>query len=166
MLSADAFLAVVDATPLVAMDLVLVRGGTEVLLGLRNNRPAQGSWFVPGGRIRKNEPMQAALARVAQDELGLNVAALPHPPVHMGAYEHFYDDCFAVDVGVSTHYVVMGNLLQLPTGFALPLADTQHAELRWWTLAEARASDLVHRFSRDYFGSELLLNSELLAQAA
>ena len=150
MLSAETFLTVVAATPLLAMDLVAVRGGTEVLLGLRNNRPAQGCWFVPGGRIRKNEPMQTALARVAQDELGLDLAALPHLPLHMGAFEHFYHDCIAGDVGVSTHYVVMGNLLQLPAGFALPQADAQHAELRWWPLAEARAAATVHRFTKDY----------------
>lgn len=77
MLSKDVFLGVVDAAPLVAMDLVVVRGGNEILLGLRNNRPAQGFWFVPGGRIRKNETMQSALARVAHDELGLRVADLP-----------------------------------------------------------------------------------------
>ena len=70
MLDFDTFLGVVNHTPLVAVDLVLVRGGQEVLLGLRNSRPAQGFWFVPGGRILKNEPRQAALARVAQDELG------------------------------------------------------------------------------------------------
>ncbi|MDP2000518.1 MAG: hypothetical protein Q8K22_13130 [Rhodoferax sp.] len=55
MLDFDTFLDVVNHTPLVAVDLVLVRGGHEVLLGLRNNRPAQGFWFVPGGRILKNE---------------------------------------------------------------------------------------------------------------
>jgi colanic acid biosynthesis protein WcaH len=48
---------------------VLVRGGNELLLGLRNNRPAQGSWFVPGGAIRKGEPRAAALQRVAAREL-------------------------------------------------------------------------------------------------
>ena len=42
MLDFDTFLDVVNHTPLVAVDLVLVRGGHEVLLGLRNNRPAQG----------------------------------------------------------------------------------------------------------------------------
>lgn len=163
MLSAEAFLSVVDATPLVAMDLVVVRGGTEILLGLRNNRPAQGFWFVPGGRIRKNETMQAALARVAHDELGLQLAQLPQPPVHMGAFEHFYTDCFAGDVGVSTHYVVMGNLVHLPAGAELAVADTQHSALRWWPLAEAHASDVVHRFTKDYLDALLLSKQELLA---
>ena len=162
-LDGEVFLSLVDNAPLVAMDLVVVRGGTEILLGLRNNRSAQGFWFVPGGRIRKNESMQNALARVAQDELGLALAALPQPPVHMGAFEHFYADCFAGDVGVSTHYVVMGNLVQLPAGTELAAADTQHSDLRWWPLAEALASDQVHRFTKDYVDAILLSKKKLLA---
>lgn len=163
MLSADAFLGLVAAMPLVAMDLVIVRGGTEVLLGLRNNTPAKGQWFMPGGRIRKNESMQAALARVAQDELGLDLATLPRPPVHMGAFEHFYPDSFAGDVGVSTHYVVMGNLVQLPASTELTAADAQHSTLRWWPLGEAHASEEVHRYTKDYLDTLLLSNAELLA---
>lgn len=150
MLSKERFLGVVDAAPLVAMDLVVVRGGTELLLGRRNNRPAQGWWFVPGGRIRKNEPMHAALTRVARDELGLDLASLPAPPEHLGAFEHFYDDCFAGDVGVSTHYVVMGNLLQLPAGTELAAADAQHSGVRWWPLQDAARAADVHRFTKDY----------------
>jgi colanic acid biosynthesis protein WcaH len=159
----DEFLELVDAAPLVAMDLVVVRGGTEILLGLRNNRPAQGFWFVPGGRIRKNEPMQAALARVAADELGLALADLPVTPRHIGAFEHFYTDCFAGDVGVSTHYVVMGNLVQLPAGTELAVADAQHSDLRWWPLAEAQTSEQVHRFTKDYVDALLLSKEKLLA---
>ena len=160
MLSADTFLSVVSATPLVAVDLVLVRGGCEMLLGLRNNRPAQGFWFVPGGRILKNEPIQAALARVAANELGLQLAVMPHTPTLMGAFEHFYPDCFAgsaENVGVSTHYVVLGHLLQVPANFALPGFDAQHAELRWWPLADALTSEVVHRFTKDYANSFSLL---------
>ena len=80
MLNADIFLDLVARTPLVAVNLVLVRGGSEVLLGLRNNRPAQGFWFVPGGRIRKNEPLQSALARVADTELPGSTAIWPKFP--------------------------------------------------------------------------------------
>ena len=160
MLSAEAFLSVVSATPLVAMDVIVVRGGTEVLLGLRNNRPAQGFWFMPGGRIHKNETMQDALARVAQAELGLQISALPAPPVHLGAFEHFYDDCFAGDVGVSTHYVVMGNLVQLPGGTELAVADNQHSDLRWWPLQEAFESADVHRYTKDYVQVLLRMQSQ------
>ena len=150
LLDAEKFLGLVDAAPLVAMDLVLVRGGSEILLGQRNNRPAQGFWFVPGGRIRKNEPMQQALARVAREELGLDLACLAQEPEHMGAFQHFYGDCFAGDVGVSTHYVVMGNLVRLPKDALVAVADAQLSALRWWPLDEAMGSEEVHRFTKDY----------------
>lgn len=150
MLDAETFLQVVASTPLVAVDLVVVRGDTELLLGQRNNRPAQGCWFVPGGRVRKNERLQEALARVAREELGLDMATLTQPPLALGAFEHFYDDCFAGDVGVSTHYVVLGMLLRLPAGTELAAADAQHSGVRWWSLEEAGQAAHLHPYTRDY----------------
>ena len=55
LLDEDSFRAAVAAVPLVSIDLVVRRANGDVLLGLRNNRPAQGQWFVPGGRIRKGK---------------------------------------------------------------------------------------------------------------
>jgi len=139
----------VRGLPLVSVDLVLVRGGTEILLGLRTNRPAQGSWFVPGGRILKDEPRADALKRVAARELGIaDVAGLK--PQLLGVFEHFYPDCFAGDIGVSTHYVVIAHRIDVPLGFEVPGCDNQHAELRWWPIAEAAANTDVHRYTRDY----------------
>lgn len=157
MLTHENFLNVVDAAPLVAVDLMVVRAGTDVLLGLRNNRPAQGFWFVPGGRIRKNESLKLALKRVMGNELGLQPNALPRSPQALGAYEHFYDDCFAGDVGVSTHYVVVCYLVHVPADFELPQADAQHAELRWWPLADAHVDDSVHHYTRNYLNILSLL---------
>ena len=149
MIERQRFIEIVRDTPLVSVDLVLVRGGTEILLGLRNNRPAQGSWFVPGGTIRKNEPRAEALQRVAARELQIaDVLALR--PQLLGVFEHFYPDCFAGDIGVSTHYVVVAHRIDVPAGFGIPGGDDQHRSLRWWPLAEAAASDAVHRYTRDY----------------
>ena len=143
------FVELVRGLPLVSVDLVLVRGGTEILLGLRTNRPAQGSWFVPGGRILKDEPRADALKRVAARELGIaDVAGLK--PQLLGVFEHFYPDCFAGDIGVSTHYVVIAHRIDVAPDFDVPGCDNQHAELRWWPIAEAAANTDVHRYTRDY----------------
>ena len=151
------FTTVVAASPLVSMDLVLVRDQREVLLGLRSNRPAQGYWFVPGGRIYKSERMQAALQRIAQTELGLGDALGRGQvrPQWLGSYEHFYDDSFSGQPGVSTHYVVLAHVLHVPAGFEPPSRDAQHQDWRWWPLAEAARSEQVHRFSRDYLTGDL-----------
>jgi colanic acid biosynthesis protein WcaH len=153
LLDNQTFAKVVAATPLVSVDLVMVRGGSEVLLGLRNNRPAQGFWFVPGGRILKNESIQAALIRIAEKELGLGtlLASGECKPSFHGAYEHMYEDCFAGDIGISTHYVVLAYKLEVTSDFALPVADEQHAELKWWPNEDALTSDVVHQYTKNYF---------------
>ncbi len=151
-LSPDQFSQACAALPLVSLDFCLTRpspSGPELLLGLRNNRPAQGWWFVPGGRILKNEKRADALTRVAARELGIaDIHALK--PSFLGPFEHFYDDCFAGDNGVSTHYVVLGHRIDVPAGFEIPGSDDQHEALRWWPIAEALGSDRVHRFTQDY----------------
>jgi colanic acid biosynthesis protein WcaH len=53
-LQAESFSQSCSALPLISLDLCLTRPssqGPELLLGLRNNRPAQGVWITPGGRI-------------------------------------------------------------------------------------------------------------------
>jgi colanic acid biosynthesis protein WcaH len=143
------FVELVRDLPLVSVDLVLVRDGREVLLGLRTNRPAQGSWFVPGGRVLKNEKRADALTRVAARELGIaDIHALK--PGFLGPFEHFYPDCFAGDMGVSTHYVVLAHRINVPAGFEIPGKDDQHESLRWWELSAAAESDTVHAYTRDY----------------
>ena len=147
----ERFIELVRDLPLVAVDLILVRDEQEVLLGLRANRPAQRSWFVPGGRILKGERRVDALQRVAARELGIaDVAALN--PGFFGPFEHFYPDCFAGDIGVSTHYVVLAHRVDVPADFEVPGGDDQHEALRWWNIGKASQDPEVHRFSRDYIG--------------
>jgi colanic acid biosynthesis protein WcaH len=38
-----------------SIDLVVRDNQNRILVGERINRPAQGYWFVPGGRVYKNE---------------------------------------------------------------------------------------------------------------
>jgi colanic acid biosynthesis protein WcaH len=71
LLSPDDFRSVVRLAPLVSIDLIIRNVRGEVLLGLRNNEPAKGSYFVPGGIILKQERLYEAFARnpQARDQL-------------------------------------------------------------------------------------------------
>ena len=64
------FLKVIDAAPLVFIDLIIRNPISEVLLGKRLNRPVQGFGFVPGGRIPKNERIAEVLERIPAVEIG------------------------------------------------------------------------------------------------
>ena len=77
-LSRRQFLSVVRHTLLVSVDLVVVNAQGEALLGYRNNRPAQHTWFVPGGKILKNERIPEAMRRIARSELNLPLEVSLH----------------------------------------------------------------------------------------
>ena len=140
------FLRIVDATPLVSIDLIIRDAGGRVLLGRRLNRPARGSWFVPGGRIWKNEHVKDALRRISQRELGVTIDSAKL----VGVFDHIYDDNFLGAPGVNTHYVVLAFAAELPRE-AVPTPDEQHSELRWWSTAELLAEPLVHEHTKAYF---------------
>lgn len=142
------FRTVVDVAPLVAMDLVGTNGKGQMLLGLRHNRPAQGFWFVPEGRIRKGESLDKAFARITEAELGMPLqrqqASLlglfprqcvwprwrrPKPPL-CGA---------APPIRLTAEQAA-----------ALPLPTLQHGSYRWQDLQAMRGDEAVHENTKAY----------------
>jgi len=160
-LAKEHFDLAVEALPLISIDLCLVCDG-KLLLGKRNNRPAQGWWFTPGGRIRKGETWNAALQRTAEDELGLNLSAGTKACL-MGVWDHFYDDSAFSDQ-VSTHYVNLPHYCHLQSkqicNLALPFGEAeQHSEWRWASLDVVVVDSTVHSYARAY--AQWLLDNEL-----
>ncbi|WP_019612435.1 GDP-mannose mannosyl hydrolase [Thioalkalivibrio sp. AKL7] len=145
-LSENTFRDVLGAAPLVSIDLVIGNADGELLLGLRNNRPAQGLWFVPGGRVQRGESLDAAFARVSREELGLAISR--GEARLLGAYDHLYDDD-VFGAGIGTHYVALAHYVRLKMDlFSLPKA--QHRDYRWWHPDAIRASSEVHANTRAY----------------
>ncbi len=142
------FRQAVEMLPLVSIDLLLRDAAGRYLTGLRANPPAQGAWFVPGGRIRKHETLRDALRRIARDELGVPETELSWTP--RGVYEHFYGTNFAGEAGRSTHYVVLAYEAELSLDIS-SLPQAQHRSYRWLP-AEAIAADPgVHPYTQAYF---------------
>lgn len=149
MLCAHDFLEVVRLTPLVSIDLIVTDAQHRVLVGRRTNRPARGTWFVPGGRIRKDESLREAFRRVAADELGLIVGS-PQAASFRGVFEHRYEDNFAGVPGISTHYVVLTYELALDSAFSVERFE-QHSDYAWMPPSELLAREDVHDNTRAYF---------------
>lgn len=149
-LDKETFRTVVRSAPLVSIDLVIMNSRQQVLLGLRTNRPAQGYWFVPGGRILKDESMAEAFRRLSKAELG--VSAEIGDAGFLGVYEHFYTDNFS-GTDFPTHYVVLGYrfICDLDLG---SLPDAQHQQYRWFDVAELLACNTVHDNTKAYFLSD------------
>lgn len=149
-LDEGSFQDVVASTPLVSIDLVVQNSEGEILLGQRLNRPAQGFWFVPGGRILKNEKLDAAFRRLTLQELG-QIFERRHARL-LGVYEHFYADSVFAEAGLGpdTHYVTLGYQLILPEQQVLEPPRNQHEHYSWWPMRDMQGSGEVHNNSRAY----------------
>ena len=143
MLDDITFSLIIDSAPLISID-ILARKNNKVLLGKRVNKPAQGYYFSTGGRINKNESIDNAMARVALNELNIELKSIPK---FIGVFEHFYDD--SIYENVSTHYVNIAYEYEVEEIPDLP--TEQHSEYKWFTIDELLKSKQVHKYTKDYF---------------
>lgn len=135
--------------PIVSVDLIILNGSGEVLLGYRTNRPARNRWFVPGGRVFKGERIAHALARIARQETGMVVK--PTAAAFAGAFEHFYrNSVFSNSRSLPTHYVVLAFVVRVKRGTKLR-ADSQHRSLTWFSRRDLLRLGTVHRNTKAYF---------------
>lgn len=141
------FETIIDSTPLISLDLVVKNKQGQALLGLRTNRPALNWWFVPGGRIQKNESMSVAFSRLCLNELGLALSI--EQAKFIGPFEHFYPDSVFGE-NVSTHYVVLAYEITVDAT-ELSLPTEQHSEYQWFDIKALKEQSRVHKHSQWYF---------------
>jgi colanic acid biosynthesis protein WcaH len=147
-LDKELFSTVIKSTPLVSIDLVVKNKQGQTLLGQRLNRPAKGFWFVPGGRILKDESLATAFKRLTLDELGevfnIEQASL------LGPYDHFYDDNVFGDE-FSTHYVAIAYVLVIDHELSHLPVDIQHGTYQWFDIASLASNEQVHINTKNYY---------------
>ena len=147
MLSRNRFTNIVRDTPLISIDLVVLFQG-KALLGQRCNEPAKGYWFVPGGRIHKNEHINQAFCRLSQQELGVEMATADAD--FLGVYEHLYDTNFSERGGFGTHYVVLAYTIALDK-MLTELPTQQHSDYRWVEVKKINNEGAIHDNTKAYF---------------
>ncbi len=142
------FIDVVKRTPLVSIDIIVENGRNQVLLGLRKNEPAKGFWFVPGGRILKNERIADAFRRIARENLAL---ALTYEKADfVGVFEHLYPGNFTGKKQFSTHYVVLAHRIALTKNLK-KFPTTEHSRYQWFEKARIPKDRKVHPYTKAYF---------------
>ena len=134
------FDAIFSRVPRLTVEVVISTAGRGVLLALRDRGPCQGLWHLPGGTVRFGEPVRAAVARVADGELGIAVTAREllgfiEYPSH---YEHGLDSpvglAFAAEPVTSP-----------------PPADSLRGHCRWFSTLP----DEIHDEQRDFLTETL-----------
>ncbi|EOG7647132.1 GDP-mannose mannosyl hydrolase [Vibrio cholerae] len=144
-LEKEDFRGLVQHGVLFSIDLVVLDTQNQILVGERVNRPAQGYWFVPGGRVYKNETLIKAFERICLDELGQIFSY--QDAKSLGLYDHFYNDSVFGD-DISTHYINAPYLIELSENTTLNLPSEQHRHYRWVRIGDLAYDESVHFYSK------------------
>jgi colanic acid biosynthesis protein WcaH len=144
----DDFAQVVRLAPLVSIDLIIRDPNRNVFVGRRTNEPAKGFYFVPGGRIWKDETIETAFARILKAETGCR--AILQDAQFRGVFQNFYSSNRYGLTGFGTNYVVLAYELRLDCRPTIIL-DGQHSEHRWMSEAELKAARDVHDNTKKFF---------------
>lgn len=104
---------------------------TNILLALRNHEPFKGQWCLPGGHIDLYESVQEAIVREVKEEVGLDFDCQ-----FFGYFDEIIPDRYI-------HAVVMVFVGRTEGTPVLDAAEV--ADVRWYTLDEARALPLAFR---------------------
>ena len=108
-LSKKTFKTILDNAPLLCVDIVAEHKG-KYLLVKRKNRPFKGTFWLPGGRVIKNETIVEAVKRKMKEETGLNVKILQP----LGYFEYFFKD-HELNLKNGYHPVSIVYLVELPS---------------------------------------------------
>jgi len=148
LLSEEDFAQLVRSAPLVAIDLIIRNREGKVLVALRNNEPAKGYLFNPGGIVLKGEPIEAAFERIVARETGCRLTY--KSARFLGVYQHFYRSSRSGPGGSGTHYVVLAHDVAMHEDDAIKLDET-HSMYQWLSESEILANPDVHEYTKDYF---------------
>ena len=136
----------VQKLPIIAIDLIIKNKKSEILMGIRSNNPAKNFFFVPGGRILKNEKIEDAFKRITYIELGKTLDI--NDANFLNYYEHFYQNSLWDVEGISTHYVVLAFKIEATSKDKFNL-NNQHKCFQWIS-KDNQNSFNIHEYSLNY----------------
>lgn len=137
------FEAIFSRVPRLTVEVVIADPGRGVLLALRETGPCSGLWHLPGGTVRFGEPVRAAVARVAEGELGLTVTATEL--LGYIEYPSHYDNGLDSPVGLA--------FAAEPTGGS-PEAASLRGCCRWFSTLP----DEIHDEQREFLARSISLS--------
>jgi len=147
-LSEEVWKGCVKNNPIFAMDIILFNPKKGILTGKRLNQPAKNKYFVPGGRVFKNESRKKAFERISKIELGKLIKFEDSKLINI--FEHFYKNSRWEDENFGTHYIVEARYIIVDTKFETSInLNNQHSELLWIDYNFSNKS-IVHNYCYAY----------------
>lgn len=120
---AELYQEILRRMPIACVDIAIVANGS-VLMVKRNDPPAQGEWWLPGGRVIKGETMKETARRKAWEEVGLEC--------HVGPIVHTAETIFPDGpAGIPVHSINSCFLLYPSADSNSVKLDEHSEEFRW-----------------------------------
>lgn len=143
----EEYVRLMASGPIPAVDMVITDRDGKVLLGRRTDHPAQGFWFVPGGRLLRDETVSEAVRRISTRELGVAL----EPGRGLGVFHHRHPTD-AVGAHTGCHFVVLSVAARWPSELPAPVpADGSHEALRFFHVHDLLRDHSVHQLTKNYF---------------
>jgi ADP-ribose pyrophosphatase YjhB (NUDIX family) len=112
---------ILEVIPICCVDLVITYND-KCLLVKRAEEPAKGQWWLPGGRIMKNEEIKYAALRKAWEEVGLECEFVSE----LGVNECIFDEG---PFGSGVHTIGIVCLLKAKKDIVK--LDSTHTDYKW-----------------------------------
>jgi len=113
--------SIINCMPILCVDAVVLYQG-KFLVMRRNFWPAEGSYWLPGGRMYKNETIIDATIRKVKDETNLNASYRSFLTVEETVFEK--------EEGLTKHTVNIVSLVDVETVEYFSF-DDQHNDYKW-----------------------------------
>ena len=124
------FEEIVKCLPIVSVEALIVIHN-ELLFLRRNNEPARGEWWFPGGRVRKGESLEEALHREVNEETGLEIVSSKFINVYSRIFPKRHDitiaylcKCREGKIKLNDEHSEYGLFNEIPLGLSDFLVET------------------------------------------
>ena len=139
----EMYTQILENMPIPCVD-VIVHNENAVLLVKRNNKPAKGEWWPPGGRVFKNEKLEDGAIRKVLEETGLDVKI----ERQTGTYETMFEEGPLEELRGGVHTINTCYLAKCIGGSFVKL-DKTSSDYRWFEKIEDNLPDYTKMILRD-----------------
>jgi len=99
---------ITDSIPIPSVEAIISKDNSLLFLR-RQNSPAKGQWWFPGGRIRKGETLGEALYREVKEETGLEVIKSELINVYSRIFDERHDITIAYLCKCKGNKIILNN---------------------------------------------------------
>ncbi|AHB41436.1 GDP-mannose mannosyl hydrolase [candidate division SR1 bacterium RAAC1_SR1_1] len=145
---------IIENVIIVTVDLILINKKKQILLGLRNNSPLKGIYYVPGGRMFKYESVFDAAERKSLQEFGFSINS--KKMIYLGVYDDIYKEESFYEEGGS-HYLSRTYVYFLDDQEESKITtDSQHSEFKFFDIYDPDLHFMVKDRIKEILNKKIL----------